>query len=369
MRSPAHRFLHAVLVLWIGGCGASTGLKTPEPVATSDGGALPTRDAGMDGGIDGGEAELDAAAEGSDAFVPDAGAACVELSATFGTTFPTVVLLIDRSGSMTVQFRQWTPRYFGASRWEVITEILVGDEDTEGLLHRNQARIRYGLIAYTTEDGLCPYLDIVPPALNNAEAIARVLRGESPAGGTPTGETIATATEMRGAFASGADPISLVLATDGEPNGCSTEWTGTTGTIAATEAAYEVGIRTYVISVGDDVSSEHLQDVANAGAGHGEGDSDAEFWIGRAPSGLQAALAAAVSSALACRGRLSRPLISGSSTCELEVAIDGAPLRCDDPNGFRLTDPGHIEVMGAACARLREGLPLTIDAPCGVVGP
>ena len=65
----------------------------------------------------------------------------------------------------------------------------------------------------------------------------------------------------------------LVLATDGEPDTCEQPKPneGQQESIDAAAHAYANGIPVYVIGIGDDVGMEHLQDVANAGAGVGQG--------------------------------------------------------------------------------------------------
>jgi hypothetical protein len=53
------------------------------------------------------------------------------------------------------------------------------------------------------------------------------------------------------------------------------------------------------------------------------------------------------------------------------VALSGQPLACDDPNGWRVVDAKHIELVGDACTNWLSTTDASIDArfPCNVIRP
>jgi len=167
------------------------------------------------------------------------------------------------------------------------------------------------------------------------------------------------------------DPVAFVLATDGEPDRCEEldPQHGQDEAIAAAERAYSLGIRTFIISVGQGtVSEEHLQDMANAGLGRSPGDPDAPFWVGDDDDGLREALTTIVGGELSCElelnGRLSMDI-----ACSGTVVLNDSVLPCDDPNGWRANDETHIELLGDACDELLNtpGATLRATFPCDAV--
>lgn len=338
-------------------CGARSGLRAPR----RDGEVVAELDAGPDAarGLDAGP---DAAAR-RDAGGRDAGRSCPEVTATFAREPPMLILLLDRSGSMRLLFRRWTPQFPSASRWEVVIELLVGDPGrVDGIV--GDLRARVGLSTFTTELGECPAIRWVPPAFSNLDAIREELMSLSPAGGTPTAEAIRDATARVPSHRIGSEPIAFVLATDGEPNGCSFG-DGRAQVIEAVNEAHRQGIRTFVVSVGDDTSLEHLQQVANAGLGLDVETGNAEFWNGRSPARLAQAFDEASARATTCYGELSRSMRDLSRACEIELTIGGEPFTCDDASeGYRFPDEDHIELAGDACAAFQAADEVTLDAPC-----
>src|SRR5690606_23052296 len=100
---------------------------------------------------------------------------------------PTVVLLVDQSGSM-------SEPYSGGSRGEVPRAALL--EPTNGVISELETLYRFGLTLYTAATGgACPDLTTVDPALNNRDAIATVYNAASPELYTPTGEAIEAVTQ------------------------------------------------------------------------------------------------------------------------------------------------------------------------------
>ncbi len=355
-----HRLTPVALIVLLSSCGARTDLEGPGPERL-DAAGLDASGPRLDAGPvpDGVDAGWDAGAP------PDAGEICPELSATFSTTPPMIVIILDRSGSMRFLFREWTPQFPSASRWEVMRELLVGVEGrVDGLVGNIRARV--GLSTFTTEPGVCPAIRWVSPAFRNLEAIRAELQGSGPGGGTPTAEAIDDALARLPAHRMENEAVSFILATDGEPGGCGGGG-GRASVLRAVGDAYDQGVRTFVVGVGDDTSLEHLQEVANVGVGLDSATGTAEFWNGRSPARLASALNEAASRVTTCYGDLSRPLRDLSRACEVEVSVGGDPLPCGGTDGVRFPDERHVELSGAACNAFRDSRTIAFNAPCDLL--
>ncbi len=331
----------AISLALLAACGARSGLRVPEDyVAVLD--ASTPRDAPSDRGH--------APPDARDA-AHDAGTLC-EVPLRPPSVAPNVVFVLDRSGSMRGRFPRESPRYPGASKWAIMTEFLVG---SVGLLRSRGERARFALVTYTTERARCPVLRVVPAALRNGDAIEEELRAYGPSGGTPTGEALAGVLAELRTIAPDVAPTVLVLATDGEPNSCSGAPDGREETLRAVDASYAAGVRTYVVSVGDDVAETHLREVANAGLGLPRTTTSTPVWIGTNPTILREAIDRIIATAVDCRLELARP-IDPRRACEGTVLLGGEPLACDDPDGFRVEDDGRtVEILGAACDAIVRG--------------
>jgi hypothetical protein len=214
---------------------------------------------GINPGIDAGSDE-----------VPDG---CVQDQVKVTSPIPTVIMLIDQSGSMNEQFGS-------GNRWNVLRDALI-DKST-GIISTLESNVRFGLALYTSENGFgsdspaktCPIITEVAPALNNYAAIAAKYLANDWKDDTPTGESLDAAVKiLDGVSADG--PKVIVLATDGEPDTCADPDTGEQSvrdaaralSVSAVQNAFKKQITTYVISVGNEVGHDHLRAVANAGQG------------------------------------------------------------------------------------------------------
>lgn len=321
------------------GCGARTPLDLPAPAPVIDGG-------------------LDAARPPVDAAPVDAWS-CRAIQATFHTTTPTLVFVIDRSGSMNTPYIAPRGGYRGATRWGAVLEVLVGEG---GILPGLQDRVRLGAITFTSDTETCPDLQSVAPALHNAGPIGDLLHMLDPNGGTPIAETMdALAGEIATLTTDGSAPT-LVLMTDGEPAGCGDAPLDPAEAVAR---CFTLGARTYVIGLGDDVGEPYLQSMANAGAGVMPGAPDAQFWPAVQASRFVEAIDAIGRRVADCRAVLSAP-IDPARACEATVRLGDRTLACDDPNGWAALDARTIELRGEACTTLvRDGTgSVTLEAPC-----
>ena len=296
---------------------------------------------------------------------------CAGASVTARRVTPNVILIVDQSSSMNEGFG-------GRTRWQALRRSLLDPDD--GLIQALDDQVRFGLALYSARNrdgdtrlpqGECPTLTEVSAMLDNYSAIQEVYSDADPIDETPTGDAIdAILDGILNLPDPSPDPTIFILATDGEPDRCEelNPQNGQEEAIAAVTRAYNSGIRTYIISVGRDVSEAHLQDVANAGVGQDGAGPDADFWVAGDDQGLRDALTAIIGGELSCVVQLDGSLSDPSEACMGTVELNGRDLTCDDPDGWELVDANHLELLGEACAELQggPGANLTATFPCGV---
>lgn len=285
---------------------------------------------------------------------------------------PTVILVVDQSSSMDDPFEG------RRSRWNVLRDFLL--DEPNGLVADLQDQVRFGLALYSAESGgnapdpigECPMITTVAPSLNNYDAIAQTYRGVDTIEDTPTGDAIDAIIEDLDLGTdpdATEDPTVLIVATDGEPDRCEEldPQNGQQEAIDAVDRAFALGIRTFIISVGQgSVSAEHQQDVANAGLGRGDGDPDAPYWVAGDDRSLRAALSEIVGTQLGCEVQLNGR-VSGDA-CLGAVTLNGRALGCGDRDGWELSSPRTVRLLGDACDELKSGGDTLLDVtfPCGV---
>ncbi|MFV8751749.1 vWA domain-containing protein [Nannocystaceae bacterium ST9] len=272
---------------------------------------------------------------------------------------PTVVLLVDQSGSMTAAFGD-------SDRWTTVYDVLVGPM---GVVPQYQAGIRFGISLYTSIDGNttgneCPILTEVPPDVDNLAPIQTLLDANGPSGETPTGESLdVVAGDLAAAPFTGQKFI--VLATDGEPDTCAVPnpQEGQPEAVAAATNAFDLGIQTFIISVGDEVSEGHLQDMANAGRGVQMGEPDVPFYLALDPAALQAAFEDILAGVRSCKLSLEDPL-SDEQAANCSVIVNGDEVPYAGADGWVL-DNGDVELQGAACDALQaQTSSVSMECPC-----
>jgi hypothetical protein len=342
---------------------SSEGRCERDPSAQDGGGELdagggPSGNADGGGGVDGGD----------DSNV------CGEVTLDTTPTTPNVMLIIDQSSSMEADFGS-------SNRWQVLRETLLA---SNGLIAELQNVVRFGATWYSASNnsdnddpvvGACPMLTKVGMALDNFEGI-RAAYPPDMIEDTPTGDSIeAILAELQGGGSvldpqSSQEPTIFVLATDGEPDTCEhlDPQNGQQEAIDAVKHAHSVGINTYVIAVADEdeLSQEHINDLANAGVGNTSG-TPAESYRVDSDQGLRNALREIVGGVVSCKVRL-EGTVTGDP-CKADVRIGGTKLTCNDPNGFELLDPSLVVLNGNACEELKAGKQLTATFPCGGAVP
>jgi len=338
-------------------CGTEVGGKSTPPPGEDDGGGSED---------DSGGSEDDGAPGGGDSG-GGGGDECPSIDVALAAVTPTVVLLIDRSGTMTQGFGP-------TDRWSAVFSTLM-DQNT-GLVKRLGQSVRFGVMLYTGSDqrlpgSPCPIIEQVPPALNNYQTILGVYSPLEPIEDTPTAPSLALAQASLEAVTERGPKI-IVLATDGLPDTCADpDPDGQPGalveSIAAARAAHDRNIDVYVISVGNQVTDAHLQDMANAGVGLPVGGSErAPFYKALEPGALEDAFNTIIGGVRSCTftldGRVDLQRADSGT-----VTLDGTALEYEV--GWRLRDESTLELIGAACETILAGgeHEVTAEFECGGV--
>lgn len=312
-----------------------------------------------------GDFKLDLAADGNSLptgnLEGDSG--CVDVQVQVEPIIPTLVLLVDQSGSMTADFG-------GQDRWDAMYETLMDPAD--GVVASLQSSVRFGLTLYSSVDGFdggeCPMLTSVEPALDNLGPIDAVFGPADPIDETPTGESLAAVAQTLAAFQADG-PKGIVLATDGEPDTCEqpNPQQGQDVSLQAAQQAFDLGITTFIISVGDEVGAEHLQQMANVGVGKDANDPmPAPYYQALDAQQLVDAFEEIIGSFVSCE-LLVDGVVDLEQACDGSVFLDGVELECG--TDYELPDQSTLLLLGEACATLQDGGQHTIDAswPCGAI--
>lgn len=370
-------------------------------------------DLGMGGGANGSGGEPNGAAGAP---------GCIDLDVDFTEQIPTVLLLIDRSGSMTAgdgfgaavksavdggtyelgscpdvrqNNRNVNPNDW---RWNVVRDVLMNPD--KGIVKPLEARVRFGLSLYSSNNGRikpaagggveidpnkkCPVLIQVPIGLNNHQAMLDQFKCSDLAGDTPTRESLLVAADELKSFTE-PGPKVIVLATDGEPDSCDCpnfepqvpasqllmECRGDTAAdderAAVVDAAQQIhgdDITIHVINVSTPslaALQKHLTDVANAGGGN--------VYPGFSPGALSDAFEDIINGVRSCVIDLDGEIAPGKDS-DGTITLDGQELGLDDPDGWQVNSPSQIELLGEACEAIKKGgHDIAIKFPCDSFKP
>jgi len=306
---------------------------------------------------------------------------CADTTVTTNRVTPNVILIVDQSGSMDDTFST-DDNGNDVSRWNALRSFLLNDPD--GLIADLQDHVRFGLALYSARnlggdmngvpDGECPLVTTVQPKLDNYADIAMAYNAADPIQDTPTGDAIdriVSDLNLESDRPDGnTDPYIFILATDGNPDRCEQlnphdDPEQRVESVEATGRAYDLGVRTFIISVGADIDEGHQQDVANAGIGNAPGDPDAEYWRAGDDATLKQALRSIVGGQIGCEVELDGMVIGDE--CDGIVRLNGRNLECNGDDGWELSDPEHILLKGEACTELKDSADALLDVtfPCG----
>ena len=310
------------------------------------------------------------------------GNACQSVTITPTRSIPNIMFLVDQSGSMTSDFA-------GQPRWSAAHGAITG------IVSELDSIVRFGLTTYTSDNGdsnpPCPRLPVagnplagsprVDFGLNNASAIGNnsIYPSSYPndAGGdTPTGDSIDA---LLGVIQSNPPPAEgptiIVLATDGEPDTCEVPnpQTGQAEAVNAATAAHAAGLDVFILSVGNEVSDSHLQEMANVGVGKAVNESGdpAPFWKATTPEGLGDAFQQIISDSISCDIQMDKRFDDKEKACNdpaSDVRLNGVPLSCPTEWRVKPLVDDVIELVGSACDTFKSGdVTFTAEFPCGAI--
>ena len=217
-------------------------------------------------------------------------------------------------------------------------------------------------------------LESVPATLDNLGPIDGVYGPAGPQGDTPTGESIDAVVDILAADANVGRKV-IVLGTDGEPDTCTDPNPDTPQglevarnlSLAAATRAFDMGVRVYVVSVGDQVGEQHLQDMANAGSGLPVGGTEnAEYFVALNPQDLVDAFGTIVGGVAGCVFTINGQVDTAKAS-QGYVALDGTELEFG--TDWTMLDGKTFEILGDACETIKDASLHHVSAvfPCGVI--
>jgi von Willebrand factor type A domain len=293
---------------------------------------------------------------------------CASTDVDLGHQLPTVLLLVDQSASMNEKFGT-------SDRWQTLRTALM--DPATGIVNTLQKQVRFGLTLFSGMNGMapCPTLTNVAPMLNNFAPIDAAYPQPTTAiiDDTPTGESITAAAKILQAVTD-PGPKVIVLATDGEPDTCATPDPQTPEAkemaVKAAQDAFAMGVFTYYISVGNEVSDAHATEMANVGQGYPRADKMQRFYRANDQAALAMAFATIVEGVRTCSFQLNGTVKDGMEA-DGAVTVDGAAVKLNDPNGWRLSSPTTVELVGKTCDTVKDknDHKVTAKFPCGSIIP
>lgn len=282
-----------------------------------------------------------------------------------------VYLIIDRSGSMETVFEG------GVSRWNALRDTLIGPANQRpgGLIANLQSKVQFGFAMYQGTDNKCPSINPLAAKSAAYEGIRSVYAAAEPGGSTPTGEALETMLDFVKQRSVPLQQTVFLLATDGQPNRCQNNNNPPSAaerSVNAVKAAYSVGVRTFVLGVGE-VTNEHLQDLANAGV-NAKKPNDAPYFRPSSRQQLEKQLESMVAYSSGCVFELKGEISDLDRACTGTVKLftngagDGRTLECNGADGWRATDSKHIELLGKACTDISSDAKARVEGsfPCSV---
>jgi hypothetical protein len=289
------------------------------------------------------------------------------------------MLLIDQSASMDDPFGRIDGN--SVDRWQAVRYALTDAKD--GAVTKLQKRVRFGATLYHSKGGSaggqCPILKRSPgsppgqPKLGIRGAIDKLMADNKPVKDTPTAEAIDAVVADMKAWMQDPDDKGLkvlLIATDGDPDTCEKpddhDARAQELSERAVQAAFSAGIRSFVLSVGADVSQQHLEKLANAGVGKPLTPPDAPFYRGNSPAELVRAFDEIMGRVRSCTFTLDGE-VEDQYKKSGTVKLNGDVLQQDVD--WELKDRSTIELLGDACQTFLSSATVTLEAsfPCGAI--
>lgn len=302
------------------------------------------------------------------------------------TTYPLIYLVLDRSGSM-------LDLDDGVTRYEKVRIA------TLDLVSSLGALVRVGLTLFPSPDAgagteCMGGVEVYPPTVNPGSNFDNALDTQ-PLGGTPVAATLQN---IRPLLLQHPQPRVVILATDGGPNcnniecdeancipnivgdcplagNCCEPPNGTwqncldrLPTLDAIQAIVDEGTPVYVVGIpGSEFFASVLNQMALWGSVPVEGQAQYYYRVDDLDS-LGEVFKGIASELVSCEFDLSDPPETQDQT---NVYFDGEVVPLDPENGWVWVDEDTIELVGGACATLKDGqvVEVQIVSGCPTVTP
>ena len=304
------------------------------------------------------------------------GMGCAGADVSTSRVVPTVLFVIDGSGSMDQNFN-------GPSRWEALRSSLM---DPGGIVETLESSVEFGMVLYHGPSqgflglfgggGPCPVIQITDPVISNFAVMSQAYPASPLGGSTPTHLALEfvmlnLADTDQVVLDENLGPQYVVLATDGRPNDNCEGGVGGDAmpqVVAAAQLGAAKGIKMFVISLsptgGEPEFQAHLEEIAVIG------DTGYPPFSPETKDELSNVLIQVIGGAIGCQVSLNGTVTPGSE-CQGYVEVNGNRLDCDSPNGWRLVDERTFELTGTECDDFLtdpESM-LHADFPCDVFVP
>jgi hypothetical protein len=316
----------------------------------------------------GGQPGATGVTDGGSGPPPTSDANCGNSASTMTQVPADLLLVLDRSGSMTNSISDDSlcdPSVGGcAQRWATMVSAM------RLVLASSPTSIQWGLKLFstpgiTTASGSTPAGCVVSPEIEvplgagNAETLVADIATTEPNFNTPTRAALETALAYLKTSKDGRSKY-ILLATDGEPNCAAAGPYATSADLSATLAviseAKAAGISVYVIGVG--ISSANLDEMARQG---GTG----AFYPALSPQSLTAALEAIVGIVASCVYTMTSPPPEPNN---LGVYLDKKLVARDEIDGWSLRAPDQVVFHGRTCEGIKAGAYKNVQVLFGCPG-
>jgi von Willebrand factor type A domain len=351
-----------------GGCGNGQ-VCTSNGRCVSNSGGNGSAGSGFGGGINVG---------GSNNNNGGTGGQCAGVTVEFTPVIPTVVVLVDQSGSMDAQIPDDQPGE-DPTRWDALRDALLNE--TSGAIKPLEGKVRFGLVTYSwngEQSQTCPFTPVqVAPKLNNYSAIAEAYLAADTEDNTPTAESVDKVHKQILKPITEPGPKFLIIATDGNPDYCGDRDSNGQElpkqmSIAAVKAAYADGISTFVIGIDflkEPNGEQHLRDLAAAGQGKETPSTENLYFNADNQAGVRTAFETVINSVTrSCEFDLDATIETSAAPLGT-VKIDNVEQTYNNPNGWSLADNDTIVFVGSACDAIKAGA-TNVEAsfPCNTAG-
>ncbi|MFO0601225.1 MAG: vWA domain-containing protein [Myxococcaceae bacterium] len=281
---------------------------------------------------------------------------CTTGDFTLQPATPQVMLLLDRSGSMSSTFGV-------GSRWSTLVSTL------ELALPPVDAQMQLGLTLFPAasssgQECVVPDEPLLYPATDQVASVLSALRSTTLVGGTPT----ALALDVAASGLTGTAPRAIVLATDGLPN-CNASLNPATcscpsascataqrciddaRTLSVLAAHAAEGIPTWVVGIGDDVTSTTILDAMALAGGRPQSGTH-RYVAANSSLELQAAFTSIRDELSACS--FTSPSVPNTGGTVV-LTLDGVTVPRDDTGTsgwlWNSVERGELALRGEWCAK------------------